>query len=169
MEILFIYKFYMCTKSDRFTFLRFIGTGGVVCIPDCQHIAIVSFCAIKYHSQFTSNFIWRSHNCFMYYIIILNIWIINNWDDWYWVYFVYIMIIICFLVSHVHLDRLRENNWKARYTRSDYWKAPQIAKNVYPAVPKVRDGRYWNAPRLSVCPSVRLSRLVLKNSPSLTG
>ena len=28
MEILFIYKFDMCTKSDRFTFSVFIGTGG---------------------------------------------------------------------------------------------------------------------------------------------
>ena len=28
MEILFIYKSYMCTKSDRFTCLGFIGTGG---------------------------------------------------------------------------------------------------------------------------------------------
>ena len=57
IQILFIYKFYMCTKSDRFTFLGFIGTGGGgggVYIPDCQRIAIVLFFAIRYHSQFTS-------------------------------------------------------------------------------------------------------------------
>ena len=29
-----------------------------------------------------------------------------------------------------------------------------------PAAPKARDGRYCNAPRLSVCPSVRPSHLV---------
>ena len=58
MEILSIYKLYMCTKIDRFTFLGFIGTGGGLYIPDCQGIAIVSFCAIRYHSQFTSN--WKA-------------------------------------------------------------------------------------------------------------